>query len=163
MFHISRQPQRCELSAIFCIFRQDFLLHSFLGNLPVKVWTQIDITFATPIFWRQEMTSSEHLLIHATTLLGKRLCHAIYLISPVSKLPKACGKYFWTCIQLLECPILPSRKMCLSQKSRGEVLQIFSGSPCGQERLNSNSRVAFDHQIVIIIIKIVFGCRNEKK
>ena len=31
------------------------------------------------------------------------------------------------------------------------------------ERLNSNSRVAFDHQIVtIIIIKIVFGCRNMK-
>ena len=29
--------------------------------------------------------------------------------------------------------------------------------PFGQERLNSNSRVAFDHQIVIIIIKIVFG------
>ena len=26
-----------------------------------------------------------------------------------------------------------------------------------EERLNSNSRVAFDHQIVIIIIKIVFG------
>ena len=31
-----------------------------------------------------------------------------------------------------------------------------------EERLNSNSRVAFDHQIVIIIIKIVFGCRNMK-
>ena len=29
-----------------------------------------------------------------------------------------------------------------------------------QERLNSNSCVAFDHQIVIIIIKWVFGCRN---
>ena len=36
------------------------------------------------------------------------------------------------------------------------------GGYCGQERLNSNSRVAFDHQIVIIIIKIVFGCRNMK-
>ena len=38
----------------------------------------------------------------------------------------------------------------------------FSGSPCGRQRLNSSSRVAFDHQIVIIIIKIVFGCRNMK-
>ena len=29
------------------------------------------------------------------------------------------------------------------------------GGYCGQERLNSNSRVAFDHQIVIIIIMIM--------
>ena len=39
---------------------------------------------------------------------------------------------------------------------------IAGGGYCGQERLNSNSRVAFDHQIVIIIIKIAFGCRNMK-
>ena len=52
---------------ILHFFPQDFLLHSFLGNFPVKVWTQIDITLATPIFWRQEMTS-EHLLIHSTTI-----------------------------------------------------------------------------------------------
>ena len=39
---------------------------------------------------------------------------------------------------------------------------IYQSRPAGNERLNSNSRVAFDHQIVIIIIKIVFGCRNMK-
>jgi len=34
----------------------------------------------------------------------------------------------------------------------------FSGAHVpAKERLNSNSHVAFDHQIVIIIIKIVFG------
>ena len=37
----------------------------------------------------------------------------------------------------------------------GQITIKFSGSPCGQERLNSNSRVAFDHQIVIIIIKLI--------
>ena len=31
--------------------------------------------------------------------------------------------------------------------------RAWAPKPCGQERLNSNSRVAFDHQIVIIIIK----------
>ena len=40
----------------------------------------------------------------------------------------------------------------------GQITIKFSGSPCGQERLNSNSCVASDHQIVIIIIKRVFGC-----
>jgi hypothetical protein len=45
----------------------------------------------------------------------------------------------------------------------GHCSSGYCGGYCGQEQLNSNSRVAFDHQIVIIIIKIVFGCRNEKK
>ena len=67
-------------------------------------------------------------------------------------------------IQLLEYPILPSvtKNLSVTQNvSRFISLDIFrlvvgiAGSPCGQ-RLNSNSRVAFDHQIVIIIIKIVF-------
>ena len=70
-------------------------------------------------------------------------------------------------IQLLEYPILPSVCLSVTQKvSRfqdREVVGIAGGGYCGQERLNSNSRVAFDHQIVIIIIKIVFRCRNEKK
>ena len=64
-------------------------------------------------------------------------------------------KYLWQTYPTTRIPnssVRPSRKMCPG-----------SGSPCGQERLNSNSRVAFDHQIVIIIIKIVFRCRNEKK
>ena len=63
-----------------------------------------------------------------------------------------------------------SRKMCPSQKSRVAAYRRsrrsrhwFPAYRFRQERLNSNSRVAFDHQIVIIIIKIVFGCRNEKK
>ena len=60
------------------------------------------------------------------------------------------------CIQLLEYPILPS----VRHKKAG--LQLFPAYRFRQERLNSNSRVAFDHQIVIIIIKIVFGCRNMK-
>ena len=62
--------------------------------------------------------------------------------------------------------VRPSVTQNVSQKSRvaAAPLTSGSGSPCEQERLNSNSRVAFDHQIVIIIIiKIVFGCRNEKK
>ena len=45
----------------------------------------------------------------------------------------------------------------------GQITIKFSGSPCGQERLNSNSRVASDHQIVIIIMKTIFMCKNDQK
>jgi len=31
------------------------------------------------------------------------------------------------------------------------------------QRLNSNSRVASDHQIVIIIMKTIFMCKNDQK
>ena len=64
---------------ILHFFPQDFLLHSFHRNFPVKVWTQIDFTFATPIFWRQEMTS-DHPLIH---FLKQEASSLIYFISPV--------------------------------------------------------------------------------
>jgi len=50
----------------------------------------------------------------------------------------------------------------LSVRHKKAGLQLFPAYRFRQERLNSNSRVAFDHQIVIIIIKIVFGYRNEK-
>merc|ERR550532_503239 len=48
------------------------------------------------------------------------------------------------------CP--PVRLSVTQKVSRFSI--IGGGDP---ERLNSNSRVAFDHQIIIIIIKIVFG------
>ena len=54
----------------------------------------------------------------------------------------------------------------LSQKSRVRLLLHAEGQicDCGRERLNSNSRVAFDHQIVIIIIKSKkFKQKNLKK
>ena len=69
---------------------------------------------------------------------------------PLRKIRNHLRIFFIQLIPLLESnyPILPFVRHA---KSSG------SGSPCGQERLNSNSRVAFDHKIVIIIIKIVFG------
>ena len=62
-------------------------------------------------------------------------------------------------IHLLEYPIPLSSSVTKSRVRR-------SGSACSlfrQERLNSNSRVAFDHQIVIIIIKSKKSQKNYKQ
>ena len=50
----------------------------------------------------------------------------------------------------------------VSKKSEFSENQLWLWRTFPFERLNSNSRIAFDHQIVIIIIKRVFGCRTAQ-
>ena len=68
---------------------------------------------------------------------------------------------------------VPQKKPSLSEISCGKYYSgwreihvefVFRAEgPIDPERLNSNSRVAFDHQIVIIIIKIVnIECSSMK-
>ena len=71
LLHLKATAALRIVGNILHFFLKIFLLHSFLRNFPVKFWTQIDITFATPIFWRQEMTS-DYPLIQTATLSGEK-------------------------------------------------------------------------------------------